>query len=241
MVELLGELKAAREQGREAEISLTDLPKSTSEAYAWLTPQVSHAAAWKIGGANPWSRAVFNNSEVFFGPPTASELLMETAEISLAGLYAPLAEPEVMLRLGDLEAVTPDRLFDRVGLGFEVPASVLPGVAKGELTGQIADRAGAGALWIGAVQPFAEEWFLTDFESEFRHNCGEPIVGGSRNIIGGPLGAAREFVQLAKTHGYVLRPGQWIASGGLSPAVSVSPGDRLTFVALGKTVQVELV
>ncbi len=241
MAELLGELKAAREQKREAKVSSADLPQSLSEAYAWILPQASQAVAWKIGGANPWSRAVFSNTEVFFGPLMSSELLVETAELSLAGLHAPLAEPEMMLRLGDLGAEAPGCLFDKIGFGFEIPASVLPEPAKGELTGQIIDRAGAGALWVGGVQPFAEEWFSSDFESEFRHNDGELVGGGSRNIIGGPLGAAREFVRLAKTHGYVLKPGQWIASGGLSPAVSVSPGDRLTFVALGKTVQVELV
>lgn len=170
-----------------------------------------------------------------------SELQVETAELSLAGLHDPLAEPEVMLQLGQPDASRPEQLFGKMGLGFEIPASVLPPDAKSTLTGQIIDRAGAGALWVGAVQPFAADQILTPFSSQFYHNTSGPIVGSSSNITGGILGVAMEFIKLAQAHGYALRSGQWIATGGLSPAVSVSPGDRLAFSALGNTVELKLI
>lgn len=238
MKQLVSALQDARAKGESARIIAQDLPLAEDEAYALGLSQAPDVAAWKIGGANPWSREVFANTEVFFGPLTPSEVAVETGALSLAGLHAPLAEPELMLELGEaLEAELP---FARMGLGFEIPASVLPEAAKALLNGQICDRAGAGALWVGAVQPFDAERCAAAFVSRFRHNGGAAVEGGSANIIGAPLGAAQEFLQRARRFGMPLAPGQWIATGGLSPAVPAAVGDLLECSAMGMEVRLRL-
>lgn len=238
MNHLVSALQDARAKGEAALITVEDLPQTENEAYAVALSQAPEVAAWKIGGANPWSRQVFANTEVFFGPLMPQEVAVETDELSLAGLHAPLVEPELMLELGgDLEAEVP---FVRMGLGFEVPASVLPEGVKSFLPGQIADRAGAGALWVGAVQSFDLERCGTAFVSRFRRNGDPAAEGGSANIIGGPLGAAQEFLQLARRYGLPLVPGQWIATGGLSPAVPAAVGDLLACSAMGVEVRLRL-
>lgn len=231
---IISALQAARAKGHVAELKAEDLPEALETAYGLAASQLQEVAAWKIGGANPWSQQVFGNAEVFFGPLAPGEVYLDTAELSLNGLCAPLAEPEIMLEIADPDSDG----FARMGLGFEIPASVLPEAAKTRLTGQICDRAGAGALWIGAVRDFDASALETPFTSTFTHNGGAPITGRSTNVKGGPLGAAREFLMLARRYGLPVLPGQWIATGGLNPAVAVTPGDQVGFAALGDQVSV---
>lgn len=241
MTDLIRRLRDARATGSEAAVCTADLPADSDAAYALALTDDRRAAGWKIGGANPWSRKVFGNAEVFFGALLPEELFVDTPTVTVGGLNAPLAEPEIMLEIADPTAETPETAFSRMGIGFEIPATVLPAACKGLLTGQIVDRAGAGALWIGAVRPFDSAPFAMPFTTEFSHNDAAPVDGHSDNVLGGPLGAAMEFLGLARRHGAALAPGQWIATGGLNPAVAIAPGDRLSFTAMGQGVTLGLV
>ena len=227
-------LKQARMECRPAELTKPELPGTIAEAYGVSRSQVEEAAAWKIGGANPWSRKVFQNKEVFVGPLHPREVFMDVGRLPLAGLVSPLAEPEIMLEIGEWESADPAVCFRRMGLGFEIPAAVLPEALRPELTGQIADRAGAGALWITAIHPFNYSRLEREVKVQMALNGGAPTAGTSANVIGGPLGAAHEFFSLAKRYSLPVQRGQWIATGGLCPAVPVKAGDRLTLVAWGK-------
>ncbi|MFP4327078.1 MAG: hypothetical protein ACLFQL_03640 [Paracoccaceae bacterium] len=240
MTDLLQRLKDARQRGEAAAIEPAELPADPAAAYALALSDPARVAAWKIGGANPWSRAAFGNDEVFFGALFEDELFVETASVAVGALNSPLAEPEIMLEIADPAAGMPQAAFSRMGLGFEIPATVLPEDCKQLLAGQIADRAGAGALWVGAVQPFDEPRLRRPFDSAFCHNDGKPVAGTSENVLGGPLAAAAEFLALARRHGAPLEAGQWIASGGLNPAVAIKPGDSLRFAALGGEVRLEI-
>lgn len=231
MTEVAERLSEARRAGRAAALVAADIPATQSAAYGQSLAQMQEIAAWKIGGANPWSRRVFNNSEVFVGPLHPREVALGGDNLSLAGLNRPLAEPEVMLQIADLAATTPAGQFSHMALGFEIPAAVLPEELKPLLNAQICDRAGAGLLWITAVERFEAARFAAPFDITLRHNDDAPATGGSANIIGGPLGAAAELLALAPRHGLPLLPGQWIASGGLCPAVAVAAGDRLELAA----------
>jgi 2-keto-4-pentenoate hydratase len=236
MTDIMAVLRGARDAARVADLEADSLPGTVAEAYEMVLPTIAMPAAWKIGGANPWSQKVFGNADPFFGALSAEEVVMEPDTVPLARLVSPLAEPEIALEIGDPE--DPGALFSRMGLSIEVPASVLPDAAKPRLTGQIADRAGAGALWIGAVGPFDPQAFSDDFETEFVHNDADPVIGRASNVLfGGPLGAARRFLDLARDHGAPVFSGQWIATGGLTPAVPVSAGDSIAFSALGRTVR----
>jgi len=241
MTDLIDKLRTARAAGAEAGVELAELPGDLASAYAMAFADPRPAAAWKIGGANPWSRKVFSNTEVFFGALFAEEVFVETATVAVGGLNAPLAEPEIMLEIADPLVDRPEAAFSRMGTGFEIPATVLPADCKSVLTGQVADRAGAGALWIGATGPFDAAPFDTPFTSRFLHNGDIPVDGRSDNVLGGPLGAAMEFLTLARRYGATLEAGQWIATGGLNPAVGIEPGDRLGFAALGRQVVLEIV
>jgi 2-keto-4-pentenoate hydratase len=237
---ILNALQVARAAGKTADVSVNDLPSNAVDAYVIALEQVKKVGAWKIGGANPWSQAVFENEQIFFGPISTTEMAVETPDISIAGLHAPLAEPELMIQLGDWHDEDLSKRFTKIGFGFEIPASVLSDAAKGQLTGQMVDRAGAGALWIGAVTDFDADLLLHAFTSEFQHNTDDIIAGGSHNIIGGPLGAINDFLAQAVGYNLSLAQGQWIATGGLNPAVPIAQGDQLSFMAAGREISVAI-
>lgn len=225
---LKAELEAARCEGREAKIEVSDLPAYLAEAYALafsLLP-AKDVAAWKIGGANPWSQAAFGNDLPFFGALSRRELLIETTPVDLKGLVAPLAEPEIMLELGEFPDEEGNATFSRMGLGVEIPASVLPADARQTLAGQVVDRAGAGLIWVGDIRAYDEK-ALDGVIVHYGKSGGELVEGGSHNVIGGPSGAVRAFLKLARSLGAPLAPGQWIATAGLVRAVPVASGDTV--------------
>ncbi|MFY1709570.1 hypothetical protein [Tritonibacter scottomollicae] len=233
-------LKQARKNGSTAKIEIRHLPQNLEDAYAVSQMQVQEAKAWKIGGANPWSRQIFKNTRVFAGPLQHHEVNIGTAPLSITGLNKPLAEPEVMLKMKNPTGRTPSEQFSDMALGFEIPATVLPEELQPVLNAQVSDRAGAGLLWVGQPQPFDAEHFETDFEIAFSKNGDDPVTGSSTNILGGPLGAAEEFLGLAPRYGLSVTSGQWIASGGLCPAVSISAGDQLRLRAWGQDISLSL-
>ncbi|WP_215266027.1 hypothetical protein [Epibacterium ulvae] len=239
MEQVIAALNVARTNGEQARLESADLPADISAAYAVAMAQVAEVAGWKIGGANPWSRAVFDNQEVFVGPLKPSEVSLGCATLSLAGLVAPLGEPELMLEIADPQGKTAEERFSRMGLGIEIPASVLPDVLKPELMGQVCDRAGAGHLWISGLIQFDADRLSAPFDAQFTHNGAEPVVATSANVIAGPLGATEEFLMLAQRYAFPVASGQWIATGGLCPAVALQPGDQLRLTAWGEDLRLQ--
>lgn len=243
---ILARLATARAAGRAAAFDPAALPGDVGAAYAAVlaaTPPAA-VAAWKIGGANPWSQAVFGNHELFFGPLLRGEVrgardTSDRGPYPLAGLVAPLAEPEILLELGPWPGRADTPLFSRMALGFEIPASVLPAAARPVLAGQVLDRAGAGGLWIGAAEPFDGARLAADFPVRLRVGGGPAREGRSASVIAGPVGSALLFLGQALRRGAVLRQGQWIATGGLVPAVPIAAGDQLEAEAAGMRVAMD--
>lgn len=221
-------LLTARKTSQVAAMTESDLPKDMRSAYAIGVGQVAHVAAWKIGGANPWSRAVFQNEHVFFGPLHPHEVFVDTDSLPISSLVSPLAEPEVMLEIADCYAHRVEDRFRRIGIGFEVPGSVLPDTLKSQLRGQVVDRAGAGALWVQTLNDVTVRGLDQELTISMQQNEQPPVSGTSANVTGGPLGAAMEFMGLAREYGIALEAGQWVATGGMCPAVPVEMGDTLT-------------
>jgi 2-keto-4-pentenoate hydratase len=236
---LRAELEAARREARVANIAVSDLPENIHEAYAFAFSLIeeSEVAAWKIGGANPWSQAAFGNTDPFFGALKKDELFLETHSIPLAGLYEPLAEPEIMLEIGSLPDAQGNATFTRMGLGVEIPASVLPDVAKQRLIGQIVDRAGAGLIWVGDIVPF-DASALEGFTLKFGKVGGELSEGGSHNVVWGLAEAVRSFLRIAKSIGAPLEQGQWIATAGLVKAIRIAPGDEVVIETANMSLKV---
>ncbi len=240
MKKISKKLLQARRDGKPALLHVSNLPESEAAAYVVSLEQMTEIAAWKIGGANPWSRAVFKNTEIFFGPLHPHEVFFEGDRLSVGNLLTPVAEPEVMLEIGDLHSNCLSERFPRMGLGFEIPATVLPDNLKPHSIAQICDRGGAGALWVSAIQAFNEDVLTRRFEVSLSKNATALALGSNENVVNGPLGAAVEFLNLAARHKMPVTAGQWIATGGLCPAVPVAASDVLELDAWGCNLQLHV-
>jgi 2-keto-4-pentenoate hydratase len=235
-------LSAARAEGVTATLTDSDLPKTLDEAYAIALDGVSAetVSAWKIGGVNPWSHAVFENTEPFYGALWQHEVATTGHAFSLDGLVAPLAEPEICLELGTWPPRADGPLFTRMAIGLEIPATVLPEAIKTCLACQVLDRAGAGGLYIGEAVPFDGDRLAADFLARYRLSGEDWREGRARHVFGGPLGSALLFLGQALHRSAPLRSGQWIATGGLVPAARVETGDRIEAEAAGLSLNLKL-
>lgn len=227
--DLSQKLRDARSAGREADVALSELPDNLADAYRFALSTVEDmAGAWKLGGVNPWSQRMFANTELFFGPLAANEVFHNTKEMPVSNLNQPLAEVEIALKIGNWPPNDATPLFTEMAIAVEIPATVLPQPAKGTLLGQVSDRAGAGALWLGEPQAFDATLLMSPIAIELCHDGGVTQEGSSSNILATPLGAAFEFLALTLKYGVPLRQGQWIATGGLCPASPVAANSTLT-------------
>ena len=230
---LARELLNARTGSREADITVAQLPLSEREAYGIAISQCPKVAAWKLGGVNPWSQKVFANKEAFFGPLSAAELFLETREVSIDHLVGPLAEPELAVQIGDWQSSDPRAQIQAIGIGVEVPASVLPAAPKGELLGQITDRAGAGCLWIGCIQDCDDRVLTEQIEIEVAFGGEEPVECSTATLLGGVRSVLASFRRQARDLAMPVQRGQWIATGGLCPARPAHPGLGIAVSGLG--------
>jgi 2-keto-4-pentenoate hydratase len=229
---LASKLTTARAQSTVVDISQDELPRKLPDAYAVGLEQCPEVAAWKLGGVNEWSQKVFDNARPFFGPLSPVEVHVGSESVPIGHLVSPLAEPEVAVQLG-----TPDNDSGRLslaalGLAVEIPASVLPDGPKALLCGQISDRAGAGALWIRPVEQADTGLINDEIEVSFRLNHQNADQCSSTQVLGGIITVLNSFFDQAEAYGITLKPGQWIATGGLVPAKPVVPGDEITLEGL---------
>ncbi|ODR88357.1 hypothetical protein A8M32_25445 [Sinorhizobium alkalisoli] len=170
---------------------------------------------------------MFSNTELFFGPLAKDEVFVDAAKVPISNLNQPLAEVEIALKIGRWPPDCRSPLFTEMSVCVEIPATVLPLPAKASLLGQVTDRAGAGALWLGEPHPFDARALMSEIKVELSHNDDPVQEGSSLNIQAGPLGVAFEFLALALRYGANLKEGQWIATGGLRPSNPISADTQM--------------
>lgn len=160
-----------------------------------------------------------------------------SAVCSLAGLVEPKVEPEIVLRLRACPRVGGDAsdvlaCIDAVALGFEIVQSHYPGW-KFTAADAVADASLHGRLIIGPPQPVEvlgpdlvgqmERFKLGLHEGPSLRDSG---VGA--NVLGSPLRAIAHLAALlnAQPNNAPLRAGEWITTGTVTMAHTVTAGQR---------------
>ncbi len=159
------------------------------------------------------------------------------AEFELASVVEPRIEPEITLSLkrapepGMDEASLVDCL-DWVAHGFEVVQSLFPGWIF-NAPDTVAAFGLHGALMLGpkhAIVPAnAREWLarLTSFEVQLSRNGAVVDTGHARNVLGGPLSALRNVVEVLATDklNQPLAAGEFITTGTVTRAFPIARGE----------------
>lgn len=221
------------------------IPATLADGYAVQDAAIAlHGATiggWKVGKINPPVESVnrlvgpiFADTIVAAGdPPPALPIFTE-------GFGA--AEAEFLLRVGAApepgksnftrgEAIA---LIDAVHVGIEVASSPFSGINDHGPIVTVSDFGNNNGLVIG--EPIAD-WRSGAFEAwpvELRIN-GESIgTGTGKEMLDGPLGAARFLFGLLAERGIAIAPGAWISSGAVTGVHPVGVGDRVEAVFNGR-------
>lgn len=213
------------------------------------------AARRVAAGGRPVGRKIgFTNTAIWdeygvhapiWGPVWDSTVRLSGPEpFALASLSEPRIEPEIVLRLAStpepgMDATALAGCVEAVALGFEVVQSPYP-----DWRFAAADAVAAAALHGGLVTgPFAEtgdplRWASRLSGFSVTLHCDRRIAdrGGSAALVGGgPLGALDALAALLASDPDAppLRPGEIVATGTLTRALPVQPGQTWTATVAG--------
>lgn len=200
-------------------------PGSLESAYAAIRRLTARSPAdwrgWKLGGSNHATQVAFGVEDPYFGPLHRSEILRTPRRAPGLPLCELKGEVEIALRIG------PDgRRHDAWAVALEMPASAVANLPRAGVAALVADRCGAGALVLGPIHQGA----LPD--------CGAVRFGlyrgatclseaGIEALIDAPERLLAGFVDAARALGFAPRPGDWVATGGITACCGFTEGERI--------------
>ena len=181
-------------------------------------------AAWKLGGTNAATRTAFGIDHLYFGPLFAAEILPHGGTLRAPMLQCQV-EIEIALRIGQ---TGPDAWC----FAAELPVSALRDPARAGIAALVADRCGAGALVLGPEYAIAPG----DWPGEITLCIdGRPAARGNASVLlSDPAIIARDFIARAGNLGFAPEPGQWIATGGLTPCIPIPRRGQISITIDGK-------
>ena len=214
-------------------LTRADLPPTLAAAYGALAAAQAqgpgHWGGWKMGGSNHASRAAFGVEVPYYGALARTEILHQPARAPARPLPECKGEVEIALRVD-----AAGEGYDAWSVALEMPASALVGLVDLGVVALVADRCAAGVLVLGALQTGA----LPGPEARFgqRVNGTLRAEAGTEALTDAPAALLAQFLAMARGHGAAVAPGQWVATGGITPCLAYAMGDRVEVTLDGQTV-----
>jgi 2-keto-4-pentenoate hydratase len=218
------------------------VPDSLVEAYSVQERVVGklgwHVGGWKLGGTNHGTREKFECKNAYYGPIEEEKIVYSESRNSfewhLPGSFR--GEAEISFRLSSKvdqlrELSSLEDVFayvDALAPSLECPYCTIDDVQSLGLAALIADLCGSGYLVLGKVIPVSQVILGRHQVVEIEQLEKKSGVGNTLNIIGSPLQALYEFLNLAFEHKLELREGQWVATGGCTPCIEFIPNSLVT-------------
>ena len=193
--------------------------------------------AWKLGGTTSTTQSLFHTNSVYYGPIVSSAIFQNQHKISLdKRITKPKGELELSFKLSSkvkdfqAENLEGDKIFSLIkslAPSVELPWSPFPLPSSG-LNVLVADHCASGALILGKEVVF-DKTKLGLLSGEVLLKSGNNFLtkGNLSHILGGPLEALRNFLDLALKHQIPLKENQWVPTGGASPCVSLPVNKEL--------------
>ncbi len=219
-------------QARTQRRVLTPLPEDLTPAddragYATQAARLarlgaSTPAAFKLGGTNQSGLETFGVDSPFFGALAPHELMEDDAFV-WSEARAPVAEPEIAVALQrDMPPRADGYSLDEVEAALawaapalEMPDTVVENPRRAGLPWLLADACGAGRLVLGPRLGAAHVRDLEDAPCALIFDNVVVSVGFARDaLIGGTLGALREFLMTLARFDLTLPAGAPISLGG---------------------------
>lgn len=217
-------------------------PASLTDAYAIQDRAVAltggKVAGWKVGKINPPLDGQLGTNRLA-GPIFADSVRDGRSESPAMPVFADgfaAGEAEFLLRI----ARAPDpaklsytmdeaaELIDAVHVGIEVASSPFPGInAHGPLV-TISDFGNNHGLVIGDPIPGWRSLDFLDWPVTLLIDGVQAGAATARDMLDGPVGAARFLLESTAARGVALEAGQWISSGAVTGVHEVPVGATVT-------------
>lgn len=199
------------------------VPATLDAAYAAQRDTLNTGPArwggWKLGGSNHASRAAFGVNSLYYGALEGTEILHQPQTAPGFALCEMKGEVEIALRLTAGG-------YDGWCVALEMPACPLDNLLALGVRALVADRCAAGALLLGPVQdgPLPD---LTHRRFSLQADGVTLSEAGPDALIAAPDTLLAEFRALAATHAITPRPGDWVATGGITACCAFAPGSQV--------------
>lgn len=212
------------------------VPATLSAAYQTVNRQVRQDPqrwrGWKLGGTNHGSRRAFNVTTPYYGALEAGEIMAQPPAAPGFALHEWKGEVEYALRIA-----ADGQGYDAWCAALEMPSSPIENLLECGVNALVADRCAAGALVLGAVHPGplpTLEGRVLRLEQD--GTCLDAATAG--NLTGHPARILADFIALARSHGVAPKPGDWVATGGVTACCPLRQGGQVT-VRLDDRVELE--
>lgn len=232
---------AARHEARGLADYPGDKPATLDQAYAIQDHARSLAqgvvAGWKVGRINPPLDAMLGTNRLA-GPIFAGSVRDGVDTVPAMPIFADgfgAAEAEFLLRIG----ASPDPaktsytieeaadLIDAVHVGIEIASSPFAGINRNGPLVTISDFGNNHGLVIGPAIAGWRDAAIGDWPVALDIDGVQAGAAYARDMLDGPVGAARFLFETMARRGVALVPGQWISSGAVTGVHEVSPGARV--------------
>lgn len=199
--------------------SLQDAYRIQSEVIKLLPKQ----GGWKIGGSSYQTQKIFNTQDIYFGPILSMHIQDLYNQDKNVHFKENMVEAELAFRLSDNVNTNtisnPWLLVDRIAASLELPYSSINNLSRHGLCCLVADCCASGGLILGKSFPINSKTknIVETMEVEIHQNKKLVSLGSVKNIFKKPIEIIYDFICKAREYNFVLTPGQWVASGGLTP------------------------
>ena len=204
-------------------IDQLDLAPDLAAAYRIQHELIAHRIArgerlvgCKLGFTSKAKMAQMGVSEIIVGQLTDAMQIDDAASVELSRFIHPRIEPEIAFRLG--RAVNGNDIadcVDAVAPALEIIDSRYRDF-RFSLPDVIADNTSASAFVVGEWQPMRD---VADLPVRLLVDGMEVEAGSTAAILGHPMYALEQLVELAAKHGMALRANDIILAGAATAAV----------------------
>ena len=219
------------------------IPDSVQDAYriqSDIIKALPKLGGWKIGGSSYETQKIFNTNEIYFGPILSMNIHNLFNHEKTVYFKKNMVEAELAFRLSDnINTKTisdPWLLVDRIAPSLELPYSSIRNISTHGLCCLVADCCASGGLILGKSFPINEKTknLSETMEVEIHQNKKLVSSGSVKNMFKRPIDVIYDFINKAREYNFTVTPGQWIASGGLTPCkpISTDVGVDVNFINL---------
>lgn len=188
-------------------------------------------SAWKLGGATLANRKYFNIDHIFWGELTHKQVkeFNQKCDFQLKSLKA---EGEISLKINVnlstdffkfIDHISDNDLFESFCYCIEMPDCGIDDLNH-NIYALLSDRCASGALILGDwinINLFNNNNIYT-FKILDKDSQQILAFGNSDILLSSPISLARTFIKNSIKKGFIVKPGDIISTGGITPCINLS-------------------